>query len=73
MDTNSCNDIKAADEKFRRGDRLTDAEVWALRKVYNDARQALWAIYHPSYSLVELDLYEKANKLNDMATARNFV
>lgn len=63
-------ELKKADDKFRRGDSLTDVECYALAKAYREAQQALWSIYNPAYTLVENDLNARANSLEGYVKAR---
>lgn len=62
--------LREADEKFRRGDSLTDEELKALAKNYRTAHQAVTRIYHPSYAFFERDLYEKSARLEGYIKAR---
>lgn len=62
--------LKRADEKFRRGDSLSDTELAGLAKAYWAASDALGMVYHASYSLVDDDLYKRVRDLEGFQKAR---
>ncbi len=62
--------LRDTDEKYRRGDSLTDEEVAALAKAYRTASLALDKIFHRSYDLVSIDLHRRASELEGFQQAR---
>lgn len=62
--------LRETDEKFRRGDSLTNDELAALAKAYREAARALGVIFHRSYDLVERDVYNRAGELERIIQAR---
>lgn len=64
------SEVKAANEKFRVGDSLTDYEVRMLFMLYNDASKAVELLHIPAYRLVSDDLYKNRNRLEEIKNAR---
>ena len=70
IQTPSPADVRLASNKFTVGDKLTDAEVKMLHKLYRDALKALDALHIPAYTLVTNDVYKNFNRLDEILTAR---
>lgn len=62
--------FQAADTKFREGDGITNDELALLIRRYTAASEAMRAIYHPEYKLVENDLYSKLQTLEGFKHSR---
>ena len=62
--------LRDADEKYRRGDSISDEELKALAKAYRQAQAALAKIFHRSYDLTEVDLHRRATELEGFIKAR---
>lgn len=62
--------FREANAKFRMGDSISDAELTLLRKHYRAAATALRECYSQAYSLVLVDLNNKADALDGYHKAR---
>ena len=62
--------FQAADNKFRQGDGINDVELKLLIGRYSAAAEAMRAIWHPEYNLIENDIASKLRTLEGFRDAR---
>lgn len=62
-ETIALRKFQRADEKYRRGDGITDEELAILIPRYKNASAALDAICHPDHRLAAIDLRRRYDEL----------
>ncbi len=67
---NGYSIFKAADQKYRNGNHITDGELLLLIGRYKAAHDALRDAHNENYRLVENDLYQRLWQLEGFRNAR---